>query len=132
MLSSVEIDRALAEVAVLAKLSDVKIVLVGGVALYQYGSDRLTSDLDFAASGPIESLPNEKSLSFGGYQSHTPSGVAVDLILRADDYAEVYEEALEYPRKIEGVPVPVASPEHLVLMKMIARRKRRARPRHAS
>jgi len=57
-----------------------------------------------AVSGPIDALPNESPLSLSGYQSHTPSGVAVDLIMRDDDYAEVFEEALEYPRKIEGVP----------------------------
>ena len=126
MLSSAEIAAALTEMAALANGSGTKILLVGGVALYQYGSDRLTSDLDFAVSGPIDALPNESPLSFGGYQSHTPSGVAVDLIMRDDDYAEVFAEALEYPRKIEGVPVPVASPEYLVLMKMVARRKKDA------
>jgi hypothetical protein len=124
LLSSEEITVALAEVAALAKASGRKAVLVGGVALHQYGSDRLTADIDIAVDGPIDALPIESPISFGGYQSHTPSGVPVDLIVRDDDYAAVFDEALEYGRDLPGVPIRVASPEQLVLMKMIARRRK--------
>jgi hypothetical protein len=126
LLSSAEIDAALVEVAAIADGAASRLTLVGGVALYQYGSDRLTADLDFAADGPLAGLPDEGPLSFGGYQSHTPSGVAVDVIIREDDYAAVFAEALARPRALPGVPVPVATPEQLVVMKMVARRSKDA------
>lgn len=126
MLSLEEIHAGLAEVASLAREAQVSIALVGGVALYHYGSDRLTADIDFAAARHLASLPEEAPLSFGGYQSRTPGGVPVDWIVRDDDYAELFAEAVEYARDMDGVPVPVASPEYLVAMKMVARRKKDA------
>ncbi len=124
VLSIEEIDAALAEIAALAHQRQINLVLVGGVALQMYGGDRFTADVDFAASDPIPDLKPERELSFGGYQSHTASGVPVDWILRNDDFAEVYTEAILYPQRIEGVPVPVASPEYLVAMKLVAGRTR--------
>jgi hypothetical protein len=122
MLSVEQIDAAVAEVGDLAASAGARILLVGGVALNHYGSDRFTADVDFVADQPIAALPAESPLSFGGYQSHTSQGVAVDLILRDDDFTAIYEEALLHPRRLAGVPVPVVSPEYLVLMKMVARR----------
>lgn len=121
-----EIDAGIAEVADLAARERVAILLVGGCALHYYGSDRLTADIDFAAEREIPGLPGEKRLTFGGIQSHTPSGVPVDWIVRADDYAAVYEEALQHPRRLPDLPVPIVSPEYLVAMKMVARRKKDA------
>ena len=42
--------------------------------------------------------------------------------MRTDDFSAVFDEALIHGRRIEDVPVPVASPEYLVAMKMIAGR----------
>jgi len=50
MLSLEEMHAGLAEIASLAREAQVSIALVGGVALYHYGSDRLTADIDFAAA----------------------------------------------------------------------------------
>lgn len=122
MLSVEQIDLAVGEVGELAQQAGVRVLLVGGVAMHHYGSDRFTADVDFAADGPVPELAAETPLSFGGYQSHTPGGVPVDLILRDDDFKAIFEEALLHPRRIEGVAVPVVSPEYLVLMKMVARR----------
>ena len=122
MLSLDEIDAAVAEVAAMVKREGVHAALVGGVALALYGSDRFTADIDFVADDALSSLPEEKSLSFGGYQSHTPGGVAVDWILRSDDFAELYEEALLKARRLRGVPVAVVSPEYLAAMKLVAGR----------
>ncbi len=120
LLSSAEITAGIAEVAQLAKGN--RIMLVGGVALHQYGSDRLTSDIDIVAEHSIQTFPAIKSLSFGGYTSETPSGVPVDVILRNDEYKKVFDEALLYARKLPGVPVSVVSLEYAVVMKMIAHR----------
>ncbi|MFZ4579146.1 MAG: DUF6036 family nucleotidyltransferase [Myxococcota bacterium] len=121
-----EIDAGMAEIADIARAERLRVLLIGGCALQFYGSDRLTADIDVAAERLPDSLPAEEALTFGGVQTHTPGGVPVDWIVRADDYAKVFEEALEFPRRIEGLPLPVASPEYLVVMKMVARRKKDA------
>lgn len=120
LLSSAEIVSGIAEVARLAQGN--RIMLVGGVALHQYGSDRLTSDIDIVAENKIAAFPPIKTLSFGGYTSMTPSGVPVDVILRNDEHQKCFEEALLYARKLPGVPVLVVSLEYAVVMKMIAHR----------
>ena len=122
MLSEAQVEQGLREVAALAKASKTEILLVGGVAMHLYGSDRLTGDLDFAASQQVKGLPPAGVLSFGGYQSKSPSGIPVDLIIRDDDYKGLYESALKSPASFEDCPVKVVDPEHLVAMKMVARR----------
>ena len=124
MLSPAQIEAGLEEIGQLAQRSQVSVVLVGGVAMQAYGSDRFTVDIDVAASGVIAELPPETPLSFGGYQSHTPSGVPVDVIVRNDPFARVFREAIRHPRRFSELPLGVVSPEYLVLMKMVARRRK--------
>ena len=120
LLSQTEIEAALREVASITR--GVRVMLVGGVALHQYGSDRLTSDINIVAEKAIPALPAERPLTFGGYASHTPKGVPVDIILRDDDYAEVFAEALLYARHDPALPLPIVSLEYAIVMKMIAHR----------
>jgi hypothetical protein len=101
----------------------VPIALIGGYAMQLYGSDRLTGDIDIAAAERLKRLPRGKALSFGGQQT-TVNGVPVDLVVRKDDYAALYEEAIEKARAVTGVFYPVAQPEHLAAMKMAAGRSR--------
>lgn len=123
LLGSDDIERGLGEIADIAARERVSVVLIGGVALRYYGSERLTVDLEVVAQVPLPpGLPEEGILGIGGSKTHTPSGVPLDWINRADDFAPVFVEALQLGRMIEGVPVPVASPEHLAAMKMIAGR----------
>jgi len=125
LLGSDDIEAGLAELAAISSKSRVEIMLVGGVALHFYGSERLTADLDVVAQAPLPSgLVDEGRLTFGGTKTRTPGGIPVDWIDRDDDCAEVYAEALQYRRVIEGVPLPLASPEYLAAMKMIAGRDR--------
>lgn len=124
MLSIEQIDRGIEEVGMLAQQHGVTVLLIGGVAMQHYGSDRFTADLDFAASGVLPGLVPEHPLVFGGYQSHTPGGIPVDWILRSDDYAAVFTEALEHPQWVPGLAVPLVRPEYLVVMKMVARRRK--------
>lgn len=118
------LDEAAREIALAASDEGVRAALIGGYALQLYGSTRLTGDVDVAAAEPIRALPGGKALSFGGYQTEAPSGVPVDLVLRDDDYAPLYAEALERAVEVEGAPMPVATPEHLAAMKMVAGRAR--------
>lgn len=118
------LGEAVDQVGALARRERVRVVLIGGFALQLYGSDRLTGDVDFAAAQRIDALPRGEPLSFGGEQTHAPNGVPVDLVLRQDDYAGLYEEAIERATKIPGVAVPVVRPEYLAAMKMVAGRGR--------
>jgi hypothetical protein len=122
------LDEAAREVAALARDENVSVALIGGYALQLYGSPRLTGDVDVVADGLIEALPDGESLSFGGVQTESPNGVPIDLVLRDDDYAKLYEDALEEAlvRAVElaDAPMPVVRLEYLAAMKMGAGRAR--------
>lgn len=105
------------------------IAVCGGYAMYLYGSDRLTADVDFIASeyalrllSVDPRLDNYSPLSFGGIQTLAPNGVEVDIICRNDDYEELYHTACLRAVLVEDVPVPVVSPIYLAAMKMAAGR----------
>ena len=120
-----QIERGLLEVAA----ADPTVLIVGGLAMQLYGSDRLTADIDVAAGGrPSPDLqgswPHLRPLTFGGVETRTPSGIPVDWIVREDDFEQVYMEAIGAGRRVEGVPLPVVSPEYLAVMKMIAGREK--------
>jgi hypothetical protein len=96
--------------------------LVGGVAMQVYGSSRLTKDLDIISSGPIPDpspLRRTVPLGFGGDSYLAPDGSRLDVIVRNDDYAGLYEEAL---RNAASTPegVPIVTPEYLAAMKLAA------------
>lgn len=97
-------------------------LLVGGIALYKYGSTRLTADLDIVVDAPWPELPVHSRLQFGGYISATPSGVPVDVIIRNDAFRALYEAALWAPNFLPDVAVPVVSLEFAFAMKMAAGR----------
>lgn len=119
-LSPEALDAAMVEAVRLAQGEGVPLAAVGGYAMSFYGSDRMTADLDLAVRHTL-GLPREAGLTFGGIRTHIGS-VPVDLIDRADDYAGLYDEAVQYARDIpEGVEgARVASPEHMVAMKLAA------------
>lgn len=116
-----DVEEAIAEIAVLAARQDVAIALVGGAAMACYGSDRMTKDVDFAADMCFESMPVLHQLSFGGYATRTLRGHPVDIIVRSDEYADLYAEAIA--RSVDhGLPVRVVTPEYLAATKMAAGR----------
>lgn len=122
LLSPDEIDAAVAYVAEAARSAGAWFALIGGVAMHAYGSPRLTGDVDIALERGIDVAALEPIgvLSFGGYKARTPSGVDIDVVLRDDDYAVLYERVIETAEDIDGVPV--ARAEYLVAMKMAANR----------
>lgn len=121
-LSPDQLVQGVEEVRAIAARARVSVLLVGGFAMQHYGSDRLTGDLDFAARAVPSALPVLGSLEFGGVQSQTPSGVPLDFIVRADDYAPLYEEAVVAATVNAELGVKIVRPEHLVAMKMAAGR----------
>ncbi len=109
----------------IAASENIEWALVGGIAMYLYGSPRLTKDVDIIASDYI-SLPANAPLTFGGSNYIVEVGkykVAVDWIVRSDGYAKYYRQALE-----EAVIFPngmrLISPEWLVILKMFAGRQK--------
>lgn len=98
------------------------IALVGGTAMQWYGSDRMTKDVDFVASYLPEVLETSGTLTFGGYKGKI-EGIPVDVILRDDDYAELYLEALSTAASDPEIgSVRVVRPEYLAAMKLAAGR----------
>lgn len=99
--------------------------LIGGIAMYLYGSPRLTKDVDIIASDYV-SLEANAPLTFGGNNHTIEIGkykVAVDWIVRDDGYAKYYRAALT-----EAVALPngikLISPVWLVILKMFAGRQK--------
>lgn len=125
-LDPAQLGEALAQVAQLAAKEGVRIALLGGFALQHYGSDRLTGDIDLVAESRLQGLPAGTALSFGGEQTEAPNGVPVDLLLRDDDFAPLYEEALAHARTVDELPAPIVAREYLAAMKMVAGRPRDA------
>jgi hypothetical protein len=117
-----EIDETLAEVAKIARRENVDVAVVGGVAMMVYGSDRLTKDVDVAAVDEyLPGLVEVRRLSFGGAVVRTPRGREFDLIVREDEYRELYNVAVDSARD-EGLPLRVVAPEYLLALKMAAAR----------
>lgn len=117
--------QAIEKVARLANENGIDWALVGGVAMSLYGSDRLTKDIDIIAS---EVLPVPRSqiagqLRQGGERYNTPTDkrpVAVDWIIRKDEFKELFQRALKESVTVNGVPI--LTPEWLVILKFIAGR----------
>lgn len=110
------------DVAEIAREGHVSVALTGGLVMQMYGSDRLTGDVDFLADGTIPRLPLLGKLTFGGVRSRAPNGVPVDLIIRIDDYAALYEAALRKARLDRTLGLRVVTPEYLAAMKLAAGR----------
>ena len=121
-LSPAEAEAAIAEVAHFAQEEGVRLALAGGHAMQLYGSDRFTTDVDFVADSFITRLPRKGTLSFGGTKSKASNNVPVDLIVRTDQYADLYDEALEHAQRLPGVPVQVITLPYLGAMKLEAHR----------
>lgn len=100
-------------------------ILIGGVALQAYGSPKFTKDIDFAldqAPEDLGTLRKNKPISFGGARYASPSGASIDLIVRNDEYAKLYEDAITNAIQTPG-GTPIATAEHLAIMKLAAGRE---------
>jgi len=109
------------EIGKTAAAENIDWALVGGMAMYLYGSPRLTKDVDIIASNYV-SLKANAPLTFGGSNYIIEIGkykVAIDWIVRNDGYAKYYKAALA-----DAIAMPkgykLISPEWLVILKMFA------------
>jgi hypothetical protein len=117
--------QAIERVGTLAEEHGIDWALAGGVAMSLYGSDRLTKDIDIIASKllPVPKSQIAGELRQGGERYNTPTDkktVAVDWIIRSDEFKTLFEMALNEAVKIGGVPV--LTPEWLIILKFIAGR----------
>jgi hypothetical protein len=103
-----------------------EVVIVGGLAMQFWGSPRLTADVDLAATEVPTDIDGRLTfgaeLSFGGVRTVASNQVPVDVIVRDDEWSDLYEEAIDHAEDVDGAPAPVVSPEYLVAMKMVAGR----------
>jgi hypothetical protein len=116
------LDEAVGQVTELAEREGIRVALCGGLALQSYGSPRLTKDVDMVADRVLQALPEQRPLSFGGSQVSAPNGVPVDLIVRDDDFRQLYEHALDEAINRPSVPCLVVRAEYLAAMKLAVRR----------
>jgi hypothetical protein len=111
--------QAIEKIGELANQNGIDWALVGGLAVALYGSDRNTKDIDIIASKLLP-LKSEALLKQGGkrYKIKTDKKtVAVDWIIRNDEFRNLFQEALKESVIIGGVPV--LTPEWLVILKFI-------------
>ena len=114
--------QAIQIVAEIAKKNGVDWALVGGLAMAIYGSDRTTKDIDIIADKLLP-LENRGLLRQGGERyciKTDKKEVAVDWIIRKDEFKKLFQVALNEAVEINGVPV--LTPEWLVILKFIAGR----------
>jgi hypothetical protein len=98
------------------------LVIIGGIAMQHYGSDRLTGDLDLLAKTVPAMVSfyskKPKKLTFGGVRFRV-GGVPVDILVRDDELQKLYQNAYKEGMKS---PLKMVSMEHLTVMKMAAPR----------
>lgn len=118
------IESALREINSLEDVKHVRIAVAGGIAMQVYGSDRLTTDIDFFADRVFDGIDVQRNLSFGGVGGLTVRGkVPVCINVRSDDSQRLYEEALD-----RSLPLPellgalVVTPEYMAAIKLDAGR----------
>ena len=115
---------AVRKLAEIAERENVSWALAGGLAMYLYGSPRLTKDVDII-SRDFLSLQGKRRLSFGGGISYEveigKKTVTVDWIVRNDDYVEYYRQALADAVKLPN-GIQILTPEWLVILKSVAGR----------
>lgn len=109
----------------MAKIADtngVNWALVGGLAMAVYGGDCKSKNIASIADKLLP-LENQGKLRQGGERyliKTSKKEVAVDWIIRNDEFKKLFQVALSEAVKINDVPI--LSPEWLVILKFIAGR----------
>jgi len=122
LLDAESATEAIKTVAEIADANDIEWALVGGLAMAIYGSDRTTKDIDIIANRLLP-LENQGLLRQGGERyiiKTNKKAVAVDWIIRKDEFKQLFEQALAEAVRINDVPILTA--EWLVILKFIAGR----------
>jgi len=127
----VQFDRVLTTFADFFARENIRYALIGGLAVHAWGRVRPTRDADFAVDGArsqqviafAESLGFATQYASDAFSNHThsdPGWGQVDFMyLRGPTADSVFAAASPKPL-VEAHPMPVASPEHLAMMKALA------------
>lgn len=118
-----ELASAALEIWNLSNQQGISIALCGGAALQLYGSPRLTGGVDFCADGVLKGLKRRGRRVLGGQRIVATDGVPVDLIVREDESAPLYQDALKHATRAHLSFPPVVRVEHLIAMKLEAQRE---------
>lgn len=109
----------------LATQEEIDWAIVGGLAMYLYGSSRLTKDVDIIASKNLSLTPQQR-LRFGGSSYTLQIGrynVQIDWIVRSDNYQKYYRAALNDAIELSN-GLRLVTPEWLVILKLTAGRQK--------
>ena len=104
--------------------------LIGAFALHAYGYTRATTDVDFITRTVYQARIKEYLESLGfetlscseGYSNHLhPIGnIRIDLVYVAGKTAHSIFQSVRKKLVLEGLELPVISPDHLILLKLFA------------
>ncbi|MBX7172070.1 MAG: hypothetical protein K1X72_13990 [Pyrinomonadaceae bacterium] len=122
LLDEESVTEAINKVAEISKTNDVSWALVGGLAMAIYGGDCKTKNIASIADKLLP-LENQGKLRQGGERyliKTSKKEVAVDWIIRNDEFKAMFQDALSEAVLIDDIPV--LTPECLVILKFIAGR----------
>lgn len=114
---------AVRQIKAIADSEEVDWAVAGGLAMFLYGFERATKDVDFVAARGL-SLEIKNQLSFGGARYSVTVGgreIPVDWIVRRDKYRDFYQAALKDAAILPN-NLRVLTPEWLIILKYIAGR----------
>jgi hypothetical protein len=134
ILGRVRFDEVLRTFAGFFEKEGIRWALAGGLAMGAWGHPRGTHDIDFLVSGNdrdrvigfAESIGYETLFISEGFSNHAHAAEAfgrVDILYAYGDTAELLLDA-RTEREIAGMTVPVLSPTHLAMMKVLAMKNR--------
>ncbi len=109
----------------------IRYAVIGGLAVHAWGGSRLTRDVDFVAERSdqrriiafAESLGYETLQASEAFSNHVhvkPEMGRVDIMYVGRETADKMFSAASKKRIVGGIDAPVASPEHIAMMKALA------------
>ena len=124
-------DEVLRTFARFFETEGIRYALIGGLAMQAWGRSRLTKDIDFAVDSSVrarliafaESLGYETLYVSDGYSNHVHTDEQwgrVDFMYLSGDTAEKIFAAAQAKTVVGDAAAPVASAEHLAMMKAVA------------
>lgn len=124
-------DRVLTTFASFFEREQIRYALIGGLAVHAWGRVRPTRDADFAVDSiraprvisftqSLGFTTRYVSTAFSNHEHPDPEWGRVDFMYLSGETAERVFAATSLKELVVDLPMPVASPEHLAMMKAIA------------
>lgn len=108
-------------VAKLAAAEDVRVALVGCLAMQHYGSRRIANEPEMLVSQDIVELAPDGAPSLG-WHSATVNGQSVGYTLFAGEYPELYNHAINTAVKVPRFAIPIVRAEELTAVLLASQR----------